>query len=200
MLCHTHMFVDYFSIVFLPRACKFLHVATILEKHNYSCHPFILSVKLVYGKCRLANCSLCAPFYYFQPYHVSPSILNVLHNLYLRGNEGFANHSITVYNHPLPRRPMSTVGAVESDLLSFVVGAASILGSSFLLASFSTFIVQEKSSKVRQLLVCIITRRSHKCNIVTITHLSGIVFSLFAFTTYASIKQLIMHFQFSSQI
>lgn len=95
---------------------------------------------------------------------------------------------------------MSTVGAVESDLLSFVVGAASILGSSFLLASFSTFIVQEKSSKVRQLLVCIITRRSHKCNIVTITHLSGIVFSLFAFTTYASIKQLIMHFQFSSQI
>ena len=79
---------------------------------------------------------------------MTPTLLNLLHTLYLQQQPGLHEASITVYNHPLPRHPNSTLNNLEVDAITFLVGISSMFGFSFLLASFSLFIVQEKSSKV----------------------------------------------------
>ncbi|XP_019852385.1 PREDICTED: ATP-binding cassette sub-family A member 3-like [Amphimedon queenslandica] len=89
-------------------------------------------------------------WYNNQAYHLSPSLLNTLHNLYLHSS-GYGNKSINVHNHPLPRHPSSTLDTASIDIITFAVGILSMFGYCFLLASMSLFIVQEKSSMAKHL-------------------------------------------------
>ena len=75
-------------------------------------------------------------------------MLNVLHNLLLRSTPGNEDYSITVHNYPLPRSTFSTIVSAQVDTGSFAIGLTITFGFCFLLASFSIFVVQEKSTKV----------------------------------------------------
>ncbi|RNA25639.1 ATP-binding cassette sub-family A member 3-like [Brachionus plicatilis] len=81
-----------------------------------------------------------------QPYHVAPLSLNLITNSLFKYFTNSSQNSITVINNPLPKNPSEILNESSfKSLNNFRIGTALNFGLSFLVASFSMFLIKEKT-------------------------------------------------------
>ena len=87
-----------------------------------------------------------------QPLHVPPLILNLITNTLYKYYSSLINNTITVVNHPLPRRSQDKLSDLQlKDLTGFNVASGTSFGFSFLIASFVIFIIKERVSNSKHI-------------------------------------------------
>lgn len=87
-----------------------------------------------------------------QPYHVPPLVLNLITNSLLKYYTNSSDSSITVINKPLPKKNSQILkDSTSANLNSFRLATALNFGLSFLIASFSIFLIKEKTSGSKHL-------------------------------------------------
>ena len=87
-----------------------------------------------------------------QPYHVAPLALNLITNALLKTYTNSTESAINVINHPLPSNMSEVLKAASNkNMNSFRIATGLNFGLSFLVASFSVFLIKEKTSGAKHL-------------------------------------------------
>ena len=87
-----------------------------------------------------------------QPYHIPPLALNLITNSLLKYYTNNSHSSITVINKPLPKQHVQILKeSTKTNLNSFRIATSLNFGLSFLIASFSIFLIKEKISGSKHL-------------------------------------------------
>jgi ATP-binding cassette, subfamily A (ABC1), member 3 len=87
-----------------------------------------------------------------QPYHIPPLTLNLISNSLYKYYSKSSTNTINVINHPLPRTLDEKVNDNQSrDATSFNVASGLTFGFSFLIASFTMFLIKERVSTSKHL-------------------------------------------------
>ncbi len=87
-----------------------------------------------------------------QPYHVPSLAVNLVSNSLLNYFTNSSDKKITVINHPLPRNVKEKIQDLQlKDVTGFNVASGLTFGFSFLIASFTMFLIKERSSDSKHL-------------------------------------------------
>lgn len=87
-----------------------------------------------------------------QPYHVPPLSLNLVTNSLLKSLLNSSKHHITTINHPLPRDINDQITDLQlKGGAGFNIATTLTFGFSFLIASFSSFLIKERVSNAKHI-------------------------------------------------
>ena len=87
-----------------------------------------------------------------QPYHTPSLAVNLVSNSLLNYFTNSSDKKITVLNHPLPRNVKEKIQDLQfKDVTGFNIATGLTFGFSFLIASFSMFLIKERSSDSKHL-------------------------------------------------
>lgn len=118
------------------------------NQYIYPLDTYILAAEFV----SFDNMSKLVGHFNNQPLHVPPLILNLLSNALLKYATNSEKSSVTVINHPLPRRTQDEITDLQlKDPTGFNIASGTSFGFSFLVASFAIFVIKERVSKSKHI-------------------------------------------------
>ena len=106
----------------------------------------------IYGRQRSKSSLKVTGHFNNQLYHIPPLTLSLITNALLKHYSNNSESTINVINHPLPRNMSDVINEItKKDIVSFLLSSGLTFGLSFLISSFSLFLIKERVSGAKHL-------------------------------------------------